>query len=241
MTTFKQGQLDLLVATPCDRGRRRRAEREPDGDRERRAHGPRTAAPAARPRRPRHGREHLRAALCPTPHPLARERLASCADTNDGFEVSRRDLELRGPGELLRTRQTGLMQLRVAELARDADLLPGVQRAADFDAGRPKGQHRRPAASLDRGRRTLRQGLTRQQQAHAQRHRHRRGITGLRRARAASRLREYARLMRLDRRSASGCCCAVLWALWISSDGHPDERLFVIFVLGTFVMRSPAA
>ena len=59
-------------------------------------------------------------------------------DTNDGFEVARRDLELRGPGELLGTRQTGLMQLRVADLVRDADLLPGVQRAADLMLGGPK-------------------------------------------------------------------------------------------------------
>ncbi len=63
--------------------------------------------------------------------PLAKERLAVLRNTNDGFEVSRRDLELRGPGELLGTRQTGLMQLRVADLMRDADLLPRVQAAAD--------------------------------------------------------------------------------------------------------------
>ena len=62
--------------------------------------------------------------------PLARERLAVLRDTTDGFEVARRDLELRGPGELLGTRQTGLMALRVADLLRDADLLPGVQKAA---------------------------------------------------------------------------------------------------------------
>jgi len=62
--------------------------------------------------------------------PVARERLAVLRDTNDGFEVARRDLELRGPGELLGTRQTGLMQLKVADLVRDADLLPGVQHAA---------------------------------------------------------------------------------------------------------------
>jgi ATP-dependent DNA helicase RecG len=61
---------------------------------------------------------------------IARERLAVLRQTNDGFEVARRDLELRGPGELLGTRQTGLMQLRVADLTRDADLLPDVQRAA---------------------------------------------------------------------------------------------------------------
>ena len=62
---------------------------------------------------------------------LARERLGVLRDTNDGFEVSRRDLELRGPGELLGTRQTGLMALRVADLQRDADLLPRVQAAAE--------------------------------------------------------------------------------------------------------------
>jgi ATP-dependent DNA helicase RecG len=63
---------------------------------------------------------------------LARERLAVLRATNDGFEVARRDLELRGPGELLGTRQTGLAQMRVADLLRDADLLPRVQRAAQI-------------------------------------------------------------------------------------------------------------
>ena len=52
-------------------------------------------------------------------------------ESNDGFYVAQRDLELRGPGELLGTRQAGLMQLKVADLVRDADLLPGVQAAAD--------------------------------------------------------------------------------------------------------------
>ncbi len=63
--------------------------------------------------------------------PMARERLTVMRETTDGFEVARRDLELRGPGELLGTRQTGLMQMRVADLTRDADLLPRVQRAAE--------------------------------------------------------------------------------------------------------------
>ncbi len=63
--------------------------------------------------------------------PMARERLAVMRNTNDGFEVARRDLELRGPGELLGTRQTGLAQMRVADLLRDADLLPRVQIAAE--------------------------------------------------------------------------------------------------------------
>jgi ATP-dependent DNA helicase RecG len=63
--------------------------------------------------------------------PLASVRLAVLRGTNDGFEVARRDLELRGPGEFLGTRQAGLMQLKVADLMRDADLLPRVQAAAD--------------------------------------------------------------------------------------------------------------
>jgi ATP-dependent DNA helicase RecG len=63
--------------------------------------------------------------------PLAKQRLATLRDSNDGFEIARRDLELRGPGELLGTRQTGLAELRVADLIRDADLLPRVREVAE--------------------------------------------------------------------------------------------------------------
>ncbi len=66
---------------------------------------------------------------------LARERLKVIRETTDGFEIARRDLELRGPGELLGTRQTGLAQLRVADLVRDADLLPRVQESAELLLG----------------------------------------------------------------------------------------------------------
>jgi ATP-dependent DNA helicase RecG len=62
---------------------------------------------------------------------MARARLATIRDTNDGFEIARRDLELRGPGELLGTRQTGLAELRVADLIRDADLLPQIRATAE--------------------------------------------------------------------------------------------------------------
>jgi len=63
--------------------------------------------------------------------PLARARLNAIRDTGDGFAIAERDLELRGPGELLGTRQTGLARMRVADLMRDADLLPRVQQAAE--------------------------------------------------------------------------------------------------------------
>ena len=62
---------------------------------------------------------------------IAKERLAVLRDTNDGFVVAQRDLELRGPGELLGTRQTGLPDYRVANIVRDASLMPQVQMTAE--------------------------------------------------------------------------------------------------------------
>jgi ATP-dependent DNA helicase RecG len=60
----------------------------------------------------------------------ARARLDVMRATNDGFEIARKDLELRGPGELLGTRQAGEINLRIADLLRDAPLIPKVQQAA---------------------------------------------------------------------------------------------------------------
>ncbi len=62
---------------------------------------------------------------------VAKERLAVLRNTNDGFVVAQRDLELRGPGELLGTRQTGLPDYRIANLVRDAELMPEVQMTAE--------------------------------------------------------------------------------------------------------------
>ena len=62
---------------------------------------------------------------------IAHARLAVLRECNDGFEIARRDLELRGPGEVLGTRQTGEQSLRVADLLRDQDLLNAARYAAD--------------------------------------------------------------------------------------------------------------
>lgn len=67
-------------------------------------------------------------------HPLGaqgRARLGVMRQTNDGFAIAEHDLELRGPGELLGTRQTGLAQMRIADLLRDADLLDTVAELAE--------------------------------------------------------------------------------------------------------------
>ena len=62
----------------------------------------------------------------------ARQRLAVLRESNDGFEIARKDLELRGPGEVLGVRQTGMLQFRIADLLRDQDLLSRTSEAAEF-------------------------------------------------------------------------------------------------------------
>lgn len=59
-----------------------------------------------------------------------KERLATMRETSDGFKIAEKDLELRGPGELLGVRQTGLMEFKVADLQRDKNLLDRVQQVA---------------------------------------------------------------------------------------------------------------
>ena len=61
---------------------------------------------------------------------LARTRLDTMRSTNNGFEIAQKDLEIRGPGEFMGTRQTGITELRIADLMRDAGLLPDVHKAA---------------------------------------------------------------------------------------------------------------
>ncbi|MGI9334371.1 MAG: ATP-dependent DNA helicase RecG [Gammaproteobacteria bacterium] len=60
----------------------------------------------------------------------ARARLDVLRETNDGFRIAERDLEIRGPGEMLGTRQTGQIDFKIADLERDRALLPQVSKAA---------------------------------------------------------------------------------------------------------------
>ncbi|HEV7745034.1 MAG TPA: ATP-dependent DNA helicase RecG [Pyrinomonadaceae bacterium] len=63
---------------------------------------------------------------------VAVERLGIMAKTNDGFVIAEKDLELRGPGELLGTRQSGLPEFRVANLVRDQQFIEGARKEAEF-------------------------------------------------------------------------------------------------------------
>jgi len=130
MTSFKQGGIDLLVATTVIEV----GVDVPNASLMVIENAERMGLAQLHQLRGRVGRGSVESScvlLYQSPlAPIARQRLAVLRDTNDGFEVARRDLELRGPGELVGTRQTGLMQLKVADLLRDSDLLPEVQQAA---------------------------------------------------------------------------------------------------------------
>ncbi|MGD0959287.1 MAG: ATP-dependent DNA helicase RecG [Methylomonas sp.] len=63
---------------------------------------------------------------------LSKQRLGILKESNDGFVIAEKDLELRGPGELIGTRQTGQIQFKIADLSRDSALLESVPEAAQF-------------------------------------------------------------------------------------------------------------
>ena len=63
---------------------------------------------------------------------LAKQRLEIMRTSSDGFVIAEKDLELRGPGEVLGTRQAGMPEMRVADLMRDSRLLPEIQNTAKF-------------------------------------------------------------------------------------------------------------
>ncbi|WP_100657657.1 ATP-dependent DNA helicase RecG [Alteromonas flava] len=61
----------------------------------------------------------------------ASKRLAVMRESNDGFYIAQQDLEIRGPGELLGTKQTGIADMKIADVVRDAELIPQVQTLAE--------------------------------------------------------------------------------------------------------------
>jgi ATP-dependent DNA helicase RecG len=63
---------------------------------------------------------------------VAKERLGIMARTSDGFVIAEKDLEIRGPGELLGTRQSGLPEFRVGNLVRDLQILEKARKEAEF-------------------------------------------------------------------------------------------------------------
>jgi len=75
----------------------------------------------------------------------ARERIRTLVDTSDGFEIAEMDLKLRGPGEFLGTRQSGLPALRVANILRDQEILEQARGAATEFLAAPQSEEQQRA------------------------------------------------------------------------------------------------
>ncbi len=130
MAAFKGGSLDLLVATTVVEV----GVDVPNASLMIIENAERLGLAQLHQLRGRVGRGSERSSCVLMYHPplsqLARQRLAVMRETNDGFVIARKDLEIRGPGEVLGTRQTGMLQLRIADLQRDQELLAPVTLAA---------------------------------------------------------------------------------------------------------------
>ena len=79
---------------------------------------------------------------------VGKERLKAMAETTDGFEIARRDLQIRGPGEFMGARQSGDQLLRFADLEEDAPLLAHVRQVGAGAAGaRARARRRRTSSA----------------------------------------------------------------------------------------------
>jgi ATP-dependent DNA helicase RecG len=89
---------------------------------------------------------------------VAQERLGIMAETNDGFRIAEKDLELRGPGEVMGTRQSGIPTFRVGNLVRDLQILEEARREADYYLSARK-RTRETSQLIERVRADVRFGL----------------------------------------------------------------------------------
>ena len=131
MTAFKAGELDLLVATTVIEV----GVDVPNASLMIIENAERLGLAQLHQLRGRVGRGTMESSCVllyrPPLSQVAHARLGVLRQCHDGFEIARRDLELRGPGEVLGTRQTGEQTLRIADLLRDQDLLNAVRHTAD--------------------------------------------------------------------------------------------------------------
>ncbi len=131
MSAFKAGDIDLLVATTVIEV----GVDVPNASLMVIENAERLGLAQLHQLRGRVGRGEIQSHCVLMYHPPLSEngqaRLSCLRDTNDGFVIAQRDLELRGPGELLGTKQTGLPQLRVADLMEDQDMIDVMPQAAD--------------------------------------------------------------------------------------------------------------
>ncbi len=131
MLAFKQGEVDLLVATTVIEV----GVDVPNASLMVIENAERLGLSQLHQLRGRVGRGHTQSHCVLMYQPplgeTARQRIGVLRASNDGFVIAREDLKLRGPGEVLGTRQTGAIEFRIADLMRDADMAPAAQAAAD--------------------------------------------------------------------------------------------------------------
>jgi ATP-dependent DNA helicase RecG len=132
MQAYKQGDIDLLVATTVIEV----GVDVPNATLMVIENAERLGLAQLHQLRGRVGRSNLQSScvlLYQTPlSQIAKARLRVMRETNDGFRIAQKDLEIRGPGEFLGTRQTGLEQFRIADLQRDQDLIRRVNNVSDL-------------------------------------------------------------------------------------------------------------
>ncbi len=132
MQQFKQGELDLLVATTVIEV----GVDVPNASLMIIENAERLGLAQLHQLRGRVGRGSTESTCLLMYHPplsqIASARLGTLRQTNDGFEIAQKDLALRGPGEVLGTKQTGMMSFKIADLIKHADLLDQVREGADL-------------------------------------------------------------------------------------------------------------
>ena len=90
---------------------------------------------------------------------VARERLGIMEETNDGFRIAEKDLEIRGPGEVMGTRQSGVPTFRVGNLVRDVAILEAARNEADYYLSNARRRTRETSRLIERVRADARFGL----------------------------------------------------------------------------------
>jgi ATP-dependent DNA helicase RecG len=90
---------------------------------------------------------------------VARERLGIMEETNDGFRIAEKDLEIRGPGEVMGTRQSGVPTFRVGNLVRDVAILEEARNEADYYLSGARRRTRETSRLIERVRADARFGL----------------------------------------------------------------------------------
>ena len=90
---------------------------------------------------------------------VARERLGIMEETNDGFRIAEKDLEIRGPGEVMGTRQSGVPTFRVGNLVRDVRILEEARNEADYYLSSARRRTRETSRLIERVRADARFGL----------------------------------------------------------------------------------